>query len=209
MVVYSKAVYRRRRLAVAVLGGLFIIAVAGVSAFVAGSLSEPSVESTERVAPVEAIAQSQPADTPGAFPGLAGRVDVAWANQAAEKTGIPVRAVQSYAGIAIANQKNPSVIWAGIPGGAGHIESRHGVLRWCIEENGQVNPPSLTTFRLIATTVRLTNAEWDRAVGPMADPQTWRNWGTDGNSDGLSDPQNTMMASPPRTTCVEQAATST
>ncbi len=32
---------------------------------------------------------------------------------------------------------------------------------------------------------------WDRAVGPMQFiPGTWRSWGTDGNGDGIADPQN-------------------
>ena len=35
------------------------------------------------------------------------------------------------------------------------------------------------------------NATWDRAVGPMQFiPSTWQRWGRDGNSDGVSDPQN-------------------
>jgi membrane-bound lytic murein transglycosylase B len=35
------------------------------------------------------------------------------------------------------------------------------------------------------------DATIDRAVGPMQlIPQTWRNWHTDGNGDGVEDPQN-------------------
>jgi hypothetical protein len=35
------------------------------------------------------------------------------------------------------------------------------------------------------------NAVWDRAVGPMQFiPSTWRHWASDGNGDGVSDPEN-------------------
>jgi membrane-bound lytic murein transglycosylase B len=35
------------------------------------------------------------------------------------------------------------------------------------------------------------DTEFDRAVGPFQlIPQTWRNWHTDGNGDGVEDPQN-------------------
>ena len=35
------------------------------------------------------------------------------------------------------------------------------------------------------------NARWDRAVGPMQFiPETWSYWETDGNGDGVMDPQN-------------------
>ena len=37
---------------------------------------------------------------------------------------------------------------------------------------------------------------WDRAVGPMQFmPQTWEEWGSDGNGDGRADPQNVFDAS--------------
>jgi hypothetical protein len=37
---------------------------------------------------------------------------------------------------------------------------------------------------------------WDRAVGPMQFmPQTWQEWGSDGNGDGRADPQNVYDAS--------------
>lgn len=36
---------------------------------------------------------------------------------------------------------------------------------------------------------------WDRAVGPMQFiPSTWRTWGSDGNDDGISDPNNVFDA---------------
>ncbi len=45
---------------------------------------------------------------------------------------------------------------------------------------------------MILTTVRSTaTREFDRAVGPFQlIPQTWRNWHTDGNGDGVEDPHN-------------------
>jgi len=40
------------------------------------------------------------------------------------------------------------------------------------------------------------NPRWDRAVGPMQFmPQTWQEWGSDGNGDGRADPQNVYDAS--------------
>ena len=39
------------------------------------------------------------------------------------------------------------------------------------------------------------NRTWDRAVGPMQFmPTTWEEWGTDGNGDGVADPQNVFDA---------------
>ncbi len=39
------------------------------------------------------------------------------------------------------------------------------------------------------------NRTWDRAVGPMQFmPSTWEEWGTDGNGDGVADPQNIFDA---------------
>lgn len=91
--------------------------------------------------------------------------------------------------------------------GIGKVESRHGTYRGSsLAVDGMVDPPiygpyldgSHTAFAIVPDTDRGLldgTASTDRAVGPMQFlPGTWRIVGTDGDGDGMADPQNLFDA---------------
>jgi hypothetical protein len=141
------------------------------------------------------------ATTPGV--GIAGLVDATWAAHAAAATGIPQRAVLAYAGAALFKAKTTPACrlsWTTLAA-IGEIESSNGQHGGSsIGPDGTVTPP-IFGVALNGDGVALIpdsdggaidgDATSDRAVGPMQlIPQTWRNWHTDGNGDGVEDPQN-------------------
>ena len=153
-------------------------------------------------APPVAAAAPTPAATLGA-PGIASRVDPAWATATAAATGIPERAVLAYAGAALLKaEATPAcrLSWTTLAA-IGEAESDHGRHGGSsIASDGTVSPP-IYGVALNGGGVALIpdsdggaidqDAAADRAVGPMQlIPQTWRNWHTDGNGDGVEDPQN-------------------
>ena len=146
-----------------------------------------------------------PAATPGA--GIATRVDPTWAAATAAATGIPERAVLAYAGAALAKAASMPACrlsWTTLAA-IGEVESSNGQHGGSsIGANGTVSPP-IFGVALNGDGVALIpdsdggaidgDAKSDRAVGPMQlIPQTWRNWHTDGNADGVEDPQNIFDA---------------
>ena len=142
-----------------------------------------------------------PAATPGL--GIATQVDPTWAAAAAAATGIPQRAVLAYAGAAIvkaASMPACRLSWTTLAA-IGEVESSNGQHGGSsIGADGTVSPP-IFGVALNGDGVALIpdsdggaidgDAKSDRAVGPMQlIPQTWRNWHTDGNGDGVENPQN-------------------
>ena len=141
------------------------------------------------------------ATTPGT--GIAALVDPSWAAATAAATGIPERAVLAYAGAALAKAASMpacKLSWTTLAaiGDAESSHGRHGGSS--IGPDGTVTPP-IFGVALNGDGVALVpdsdggaidgDAAADRAVGPMQlIPQTWRNWHTDGNGDGIEDPQN-------------------
>lgn len=127
----------------------------------------------------------------------------AWISSTAERTGIPARALEAYAGVAIQSGKqNPTcgIGWNTLAA-IGEIESRHGtIFGGAIQADGTASPPIFGValngdgFANIPDSDGGTidgDASADRAVGPMQlIPDTWRNWHADGNGDGVQDPQN-------------------
>lgn len=141
------------------------------------------------------------AATPGV--GIATRVDASWAASTAAATGIPERAVLAYAGAALAKAESMpacKLSWTTLAA-IGDVESSNGQHGGSsIGPDGTVTPP-IYGVALNGNGVALIpdsdggaidgDATGDRAVGPMQlIPQTWRNWHTDGNGDGVEDPQN-------------------
>jgi membrane-bound lytic murein transglycosylase B len=135
--------------------------------------------------------------------GIAALVDPAWAASTATATGIPERAVLAYAGAALAKSASAPACrlsWTTLAA-IGKAESDHGRHDGSsIGADGTVSPP-IYGVALNGDGVALIpdsdggtidgDAAADRAVGPMQlIPQTWRNWHTDGNGDGVEDPQN-------------------
>ncbi len=136
-------------------------------------------------------------------PGVAGLVDADWVTNVSAASGIPARALAAYAGVAVAKQRAMPTCGLGWTtlAGIGKIESdhgRHGGSR--IGDDGTVTPPIFGIALDGESADHIPDsdggaidgdAQFDRAVGPMQlIPQTWRNWHSDGNQDGVEDPQN-------------------
>lgn len=164
------------------------------------SLSSDAAAPAPRWAPAPA-SPPVPADAPGT--GIATLVDHAWAVETARATGIPERAVVAYAGAAItkaASMPACGLSWTTLAA-IGDVESSNGQHGGSsIGPDGTASPP-IYGVALNGKGVALIpdsdggaidgDAAADRAVGPMQlIPQAWRNWHTDGNGDGVENPQN-------------------
>lgn len=129
--------------------------------------------------------------------------DAQWLSRAAERTGIPARALRAYVAAAVtANHASPTcrIGWNTVAA-VGFVESGHGTHGGgTLNDAGQVGShmvgPSLNGQGFAAITdtdggVLDGDTHWDRAVGPMQFiPATWRLAGRDGNADGTADPFN-------------------
>lgn len=129
-------------------------------------------------------------------------VDEQWASQTAERSGIPQRALVAYAGATLRMREefpDCGLDWATLAG-IGWVESHHGTLHGGqILPSGQQEPPVVgipldgsRSLRIPDTDGGILDGDdvWDRAVGPMQFiPQTWSQYGADGNGDGIQDPQ--------------------
>ncbi|MFB2555464.1 lytic transglycosylase domain-containing protein [Herbiconiux liangxiaofengii] len=134
--------------------------------------------------------------------------DPAWLDTVAEATGIPRRALQGYAGAAIAsNEVRPDchVSWNTLAG-IGWVESHHGtIFGGSILDTGVTSAPIVGVpldgdgFQEIPDTDKGAvdgDTEWDRAVGPMQFvPATWAAWASEANGDGVPDINNIDDAS--------------
>ncbi|WP_243789988.1 lytic transglycosylase domain-containing protein [Saccharopolyspora gloriosae] len=127
-----------------------------------------------------------------------------WADQVASVVDVPSRALLSYVNADLAmRQYNPDcrISWATIAG-LGRIESNHGRYgKRVLGDDARPSQPIIGVpldgtpgVRAIGDTdggALDGDTTHDRAVGPMQFiPSTWRKWATDGNGDGLGDPQN-------------------
>ncbi|WP_449278389.1 lytic transglycosylase domain-containing protein [Leucobacter sp. GX24907] len=179
----------------------------GTVAVALGQADAAPVDETAPEAPTEApdprrIA-SESSESETRPKGIIDAVDSAWADETAEATGIPKRALQAYAGAALrVSEESPGcgIGWNTLAG-IGYVESEHGTI-----DGGGIGPSGDTTppIRGIAldgtSTERIADTDdgfydddstWDRAVGPMQFiPSTWKEWNADGNGDGEADPQN-------------------
>jgi membrane-bound lytic murein transglycosylase B len=204
---------RRRRgiSAVGVVQLLALVVVVGVIAVVVvprltGRASPDAVAtSAPSWAPAPVVEPAESTATPvGSHPlDITTLVDPGWASRTATATGIPEPALLAYAGAALREaQTTPAckLSWTTLAA-IGKVESDHGRDGGSsIGANGTVTPP-IYGVALNGKGVALIpdsdggaidgDAAADRAVGPMQlIPQTWRNWHTDGNGDGVQDPQN-------------------
>jgi membrane-bound lytic murein transglycosylase B len=185
-------------LALLLLAGLGIaIVLAPTPQYAANELDPPTAPTWGR--PAEPPTRA----TIAARPGIAGLVDADWLAATAERTGIPERALASYAGAAISKADNmPScgLAWNTLAA-IGFAESRHGTFGGSsVGEDGTVTPPIFGVSLAGGATEHIPDSdqgtidgdpEFDRAVGPMQlIPQTWRNWHGEGSGDGVEDPQN-------------------
>ncbi|CAN5395111.1 hypothetical protein BH11ACT5_BH11ACT5_22020 [soil metagenome] len=180
-------------------------AVAALAAVVVGVIALQPRPLVGAVAPqLSSAAQAGPpplAATPGL--GYTGLVDPDWAQRTAEATGIPLLAVLAYAGGAIrAAEVYPDcgIGWNTLAG-IGFVESDHGSFGGSsIGPDYRVSPPIYGVVLDGGDTENIPDSDggsvdgisdYDRAVGPMQlIPQTWASWPSDGNGDGIGDPQN-------------------
>lgn len=136
-------------------------------------------------------------------PGYTGLIDPDWARRTAEATGIPKLALLAYAGAAVRSAEvypDCELGWNTLAG-IGLVESDHGSFGGSvIQPDFSVSPPIYGIVLDGGETEHIPDsddgaidgiADYDRAVGPMQlIPQTWASWISDGNGDGVADPQN-------------------
>jgi len=186
---------------------LAAIVVVGAHVALGASVIVPAVAEVLRPSPVGGVPDAAPpavttTTDAAAAAGNAALVDPAWAQEQSVRSGIPLRALQGYAGAEIAlRAENPAcgIGWTTLAA-LGRIESSHGRHDGAgIDEDGVTRPgvwgPDLdgNGNALIADSDDGAidgAADIDRAVGPLQFiPETWASWGADGNGDGRPDPQ--------------------
>ncbi|MFD2799360.1 lytic transglycosylase domain-containing protein, partial [Prauserella oleivorans] len=126
-----------------------------------------------------------------------------WAERTAQQVGIPARALIAYGNAELAlRQYQPGcrISWATLAG-IGRIESDHGRYGGAVlGEDGRPSTPIIGVALNGSRGVKAISdtdggaldgdTTHDRAVGPMQFiPGTWARYASDGNGDGLADPQ--------------------
>ena len=179
-------------------------AASGVAVVAVGLLVAVVVTSaTDDPGPSLAQAPQPPLAAEPTGPGTIGLVDPEWVSSTAAATGIPREAVLAYAGAALgAAEIDPEcgLGWNTLAG-IGYTESDHGRHGGAtFEPSGHVSPKIFGVPLDGTSTEHIPDtdggefdetADIDRAIGPMQIiPQTWASWISDGNGDGVADPQN-------------------
>lgn len=188
-----------------------LIAVAGIAVaalivtviLVLGAPRPPDAPGRPEVLPRFATAAPLVRAPAPAGPGVANLADPGWIAATAKATGIPARALRSYAGVAIAVGDAGSgcgIGWNTLAG-IGEVESRHGtIFGGTIAANGDATPAIFGVPLAGGAVANIPDSDKgaidgdptiDRAVGPMQMiPEAWRNWHVDANLDGVENPQN-------------------
>lgn len=129
----------------------------------------------------------------------AAAVDPRWARRTAEAAGISLPALTAYARASMLAPSGCRVSWTTLAG-IGWVESQHGTIGdRTLRQDGHSSTPILgpaldgNEFAAIPSTPESArwhgDRQWDHAVGPMQFiPSTWRTWQTDGDGDGVADP---------------------
>lgn len=180
-----------------------LVAVSGIGYVASLSLGDPQelVVPTQQAyvaAPVPAEAQAEvaPAGEPVGVPLL----DEAWVSATAQAAGLPEPALRAYATAQLWMEKTCSIGWTTLAG-IGWIESQNGTIGGRIlqadgHSSERILGPALNGKGAVAaipatpeSTMWHGNDRWDHAVGPMQFiPSTWETWGSDGDGDGVADP---------------------
>lgn len=189
----------------ALIGAVAVVGVLG--AIVVGPASErPAALVVSGGVPAQAPAAVPPVALP-AGPGVAAATPQdayqGWARRLSGPTGVPARALQAYAAAAAelaVEQPSCGLTWVTLAG-IGRIESDHGRHggRTLLADGTPSSPivglpldggPDVAAIPDTDRGVLDGDTRWDRAVGPMQFiPSTWARWGTDGDGNGVSDPQ--------------------
>jgi membrane-bound lytic murein transglycosylase B len=136
-------------------------------------------------------------------PPLTAGIDLAtWSATAAERSGVPARALRAYAAAELAQRGDTPgcrLSWSTLAG-IGRAESDHGRFGGASVDADGVARPRIIGIPLDGTSgvreIRDSDGgrvdgdvTYDRAVGPMQFlPTTWARYGADGNGDGVRDP---------------------
>ena len=128
------------------------------------------------------------------------KVDPAWVTTMATRAGIPTAAVRAYANAQLSEPRGCKVGWTTLAG-VGWVESQHGTIGGrTLGDDGHSSTPVLgpalngkgdvAAIRSTPETAQWHgDPTWDHAVGPLQFiPSTWDTWGSDGDGDGVADP---------------------
>jgi membrane-bound lytic murein transglycosylase B len=172
--------------------------------------SSPFSSGTDATPPATSavLAPLPPANPAASGPSIQGLASPDWIARVSVATGIPTTALQAYTGVALTiSKQNPScgLSWNTLAA-VGWVESHNGELHGrTLSATGEVTP-SLYGVALDGKGYALIpdsdggaidgDKTGDRAVGPMQFlPDSWRNWHTDANGDGVEDVQNIFDSS--------------
>jgi membrane-bound lytic murein transglycosylase B len=129
-------------------------------------------------------------------------VSARWVADTANAAGIPEPALRAYAAATLALARTDPgchLGWTTLAG-LGWVESQHGTIGGrTVAVDGRPDRPILGPAldgRHRVAAIHAPDGGWERAVGPMQFlPSTWSTWSSDGDGDGLSDPQDLDDAS--------------
>ena len=192
---------------------LLALAVGGISMWTASTTgsrrSEYAVTAAGVSEPESVLSTPAPTESAEALVGpaivhlhpISARIDPAWLDATAARTGIPRTALAAYAGAAsaLAEESPQCHLGWNTLAAIGHIESDDGRYGGAVlSENGYPSMPIVGPALAGGAFAGIHDSDggkwdgdtvWDHAVGPFQFiPQTWRTWGADGNGDGQADP---------------------
>jgi membrane-bound lytic murein transglycosylase B len=188
----------------AVAAGAALLLMMPASPDPVASRSTALTASTPHPTPRATQAASPQATAPNTVePKISDLPDRRWVSELAEATGIPERALRAYTGASLVLAEEAPTCGLGwnTLAGIGFVESEHGTIHGShIADDGDAHPNIVGIPLTGETTMSIPDTDggaldgddvWDRAVGPMQFiPTTWDEWATDGNTDGVTDPQN-------------------
>ncbi|MGH4017023.1 MAG: murein transglycosylase [Pseudonocardiaceae bacterium] len=175
-------------------------AIAAPAALPTVPVPDRTVTVPQQPAPAPAEQETVPPLEPNLEPVAPQVAFSAWAARLAPATGISQRALQSYANAhtaMAATQPECQITWVTLAGIA-RVESNHG--GGTLGQDGRPSVPIIGVPLNGAPGVRAIgdtdgglldgDPVWDRAVGPFQFiPSTWARWRSDGDGDGIGEPQ--------------------
>ena len=187
----------------ALLSAAWTASLAGAGASTAAADDDSRTLPDGTSIPTQAIEAPASMSRPGVTsPGMKGNTKTIVAN--ASTMGIPSAALAAYQRaetVINTADKSCNIPWQLIAA-IGRVESDHGRANGNSLNSDGLATPGIFGIALDGShgTTRIddsdgglydSDAKFDRAVGPMQFiPSTWRNWASDGNGDGVANPQN-------------------
>jgi hypothetical protein len=158
-----------------------------------------AVPATPLATPTPTVVVPPPASAPQG-PVSGPTIAEKWLVRTATKAGIPEVALRAYARAQLMVPKTCKVGWTSLAG-LGWVESQHGTIGGrTLGADGRSSAPILGPalngqgFGALPATPQSTALDgdptWQHAVGPMQFiASTWARWASDGDGDGVADPQ--------------------